>query len=407
MPIRGIVIDNSTKLFLVTMAKRYLIIGASAAGIGCALRLRMLDPEASITVLTSEAAWPYNKCHMADVLLGEKQLEEIIFCNEALLAQKRIELVCNSLVAAIDSTQKVVQTVDGGMFTYDALCIATGRSPRMLPLFKGQNFTNLFNFYYKSDLEQIVSYINNHAPRTAVVIGGGLTGLEAADGLRARGLEVTIVEAAAHLLPSLITHEASACIARKVSEAGAAVITGQTIVGYEQKDAHIAALQLQSGPLLPADLVVCAIGATPNTSFLPDLIATQNGFCLVDALMQTSVHGIYAAGDCCMVYDQLSKQLQPSSLWPDAMQQGMHAAYGMVGTPKPYAGSVSIAASGFFGLKVAIAGPSSISASHRSEEAMGDGWYHRFVYEEEKLVGFMLIGNTGELSTYRRELLRS
>lgn len=389
------------------MVKRYLIIGASAAGIGCALRLRMLDSEAAITVLTSEAALPYNKCHMADVLLDEKSLDEIIFCNEALLVQKRIEFVCNNLVTAIDYAQKHVLTADGSMFMYDALCIATGRSPRMLPLFKDRKFINLFNFYYKNDLEHIISYINNNVPRTAVVIGGGLTGLEAADGLRARGLQVTIVEAAAHLLPSLITHEASACIVRKVTEAGAMVMTGQTIVGYTQDDTHITSLTLQSGRSLQADLVVCAIGATPNTDFLPNAIARHNGFCVVDAYMQTFVHGIYAAGDCCMVYDQLSKQLQPSSLWPDAMQQGMHAAYGMVGAPKPYAGSVSIAASGFFGLKVAIAGTPFIMASQRTEESLGDVWYHRFTYEKEKLVGFMLIGNTGELSTYRRELLRS
>lgn len=389
------------------MAKRYLIIGSSAAGIGCALRLRILDAEAVIIVLTAEDGWPYNKCLMADVLLGEKSIDDITFCNEALLAQKRIELIKGSRVTAIDTVLKVVHTANGSNFEYDSLCIATGRSPRKLALFAGHNFTNLFNFYYKSDLEEIVSYINNHAPRTAVIVGGGLTGLEAADGLRARGLEVTILEAAAHVLPSLITHEASACIVQKVTEAGATVITDQTIVDYEEKNALITALKLQSGRLLSVDLVICAIGAKPNTDFLPDLIKRQNGFCLVDEHMQTFVPNIYAAGDCCMVYDQLSKQLQPSSLWPDAMQQGMHAAYGMVGAPKPYAGSVSIAASGFFGLKVAAAGSPFITASQRCEESIGDGWYHRFVYEDEKLVGFMLIGNTSELSNYRRQLLHA
>jgi hypothetical protein len=116
-----------------------------------------------------------------------------------------------------------------------------------------------------------------------------------------------------------------------------------------------------------------------------------------------------------MIYDQLAKRLQPNALWPDAMQQGGCAAYGMVGITKPYAGSVNIASSSFFGIKVAIAGPLVITPQQQVKALSGDGpvhrsfseggWMHRLVYEQEKLVGFMLIGNTSQLSDYRRQLL--
>lgn len=397
------------------MKKHYLIIGASAAGIGCALRLRMLDAEAQITVLTAESDLPYNKCHLADVLLGEKPLDALTFCDQAMLAQKNIQLICNAQVVSIDSAQKSVQCMNGDGFTYDSLCIATGKSPRILPLFENKNFSNLFSFYHKSDLEGIISYVDICKPRTsdfakatsdrAIIIGAGLTGLEAADGLRVRGLHVTIVEAAPQLLPTLINERASQFIIKKIEAADAMVITGMKVVAYEEQDSHITGLQLSSGHMLQASLVVCAIGAAPNTQFLPPTIKLHDGYIVVDEYMQTSIPGIYASGDCCKVYDQLTKRVQPNALWPDAMQQGMYAAYGMAGMAKKYSGSVSIASSNFFGIKVAVAGPVVPEEHQRIEERGDDSYYHRFVYENNKLVGFMLIGNTSALSDYRRQLL--
>jgi NAD(P)H-nitrite reductase large subunit len=387
------------------MIKNYLIIGASAAGIGCALRLRMLDAMATITVLNAESDLPYNKCLLADVLLQEKFLDDITFCNKAMLAQKQINLVCDAKVVAIEPENKTVSTGDGQTFTYDSLCIAVGRSPLMLPLFKDANLTNLFNFYYKSDLENIIKYINCSQARSAIVIGGGLTGLEAADGLRARGLKVTIVESAENLLPSLVNSRAASVIRAHVEAAGAVVLASELVISYETVDNCITALHTQSGREISADLVVCAIGARPNTSFLPADIALQDGYCVVSDTLQTSMPSIYAVGDCCTVYDQLTKRVQPSLLWPDAMQQGMCAAYGMTGISKQYAGSVSIAASGFFGIKVAVAGPMVVARYQQIEESSEFGWYHRFVYEQDTLIGFMLIGNTSELSQYRRQIL--
>jgi nitrite reductase (NADH) large subunit len=406
------------------VSKRYSIIGASAAGIGCALRLRMFDAEAQITVLTAEGDLPYNKCVMADVLLGEKSLDEITFCNQAMLEQKRIELIRDTRVAEIDPEKKLMLCEGGKTFAYDSLCIATGKSPRMSPLFENKKFTNLFNFYYKSDLESIMTYTDPPSPllrsssfegqarlrrtgqpRTAAIIGAGLTGLEAADGLRARGLEVTIVEAASQLLASLINEPASQFITKKIEAAGATVITGEKIVGYEERDNCITELQLSSGKRLQPDLVVCAIGATPNTQFLPPAVGLKDGYCVVDEYMQTSAPGIYAAGDCCLVYDQLTRRVQPNALWPDAMQQGMCAAYGMAGAPRKYPGSVSIASSSFFGIKVAVAGPVINAPHQRVMEQETEDCYHRLVYDNDKLVGFMLIGNTTMLSDHRRQLL--
>ncbi len=395
-------------LLLTIMTKNYLIIGASAAGIGCALRLRMLDAAATITVLNAESDLPYNKCLLADVLLQEKSFDEITLCTRAMLVQKQIDLVCDAKVVAIDSARKLVRVADLSAertFTYDSLCVAVGRSPWMLPLFKDANLTNVFNFYYKSDLAQVIDYINFHTPRSAIVIGGGLTGLEAADGLRARGLMVTMVESAEHLLPLLVNGPAASVIRGHVDAAGVSVLTSEMVTSYEVADTRITALCTQSGREINTDLVVCAVGARPNTSFLPAEIALQDGYCVVSDTLQASMPDVYAAGDCCTVYDQLTKRVQPSSLWPDAMQQGMCAAYGMTGVSKQYAGSVSIAASGFFGIKVAVAGSVSIQTHQKINEFEGEGWYHRFVYEQDKLVGFMLIGNTGDLSQYRRQLL--
>ncbi len=387
------------------MVKNYLIIGASAAGIGCALRLRMLDATALITVLNAESSLPYNKCLMADVLLQEKSLDEIIFCNEALLAQKNIRLNCNARAVHIDPENKRVSCADGSVYAYDSLCVATGKSPRTLQLFEGKNFSNLFNFYYESDLESIVNYINCAKPSHALVIGGGLTGLEAADGLRAHGLTVTLVEAASQVLPTLVNQDAASVIHGIAQLAGVAIRTHEIITAYESHNNLLTTVSTQTGHTLQTDLVVCAVGALPNTDFLPKALTLQNGYCVVDENLKTSLDAVYAAGDCCLVYDRISKQMKPSSLWPDAMQQGMCAAYGMGGMIKPYPGCVPIAASAFFGIKVAVTGSVVVDKHQRTQEVQGENWYHRFTFEQTKLVGFMLIGNTGDLSEYRRQLL--
>ena len=95
------------------MSKQYLIIGASAAGVGCALRLRMLDAAAEITMLSAEAELPYNKCLLADVLLGEKELDATILCTETLLAEKRINLIRSTRIVAIDAAAQQVTSANG------------------------------------------------------------------------------------------------------------------------------------------------------------------------------------------------------------------------------------------------------------------------------------------------------
>lgn len=387
------------------MIKKYLIIGSSAGGIGCALRLRMVMPDAEITILTAEDVYPYNKCLLADVLLGERESESIIFCSPHMLTEKKINLVMQARVTSLDTTHKEVLCADGRTFLYDRLCLAVGRSPYLLPVFAGQKFTNVFNFYYKKNLDQLIEYITIHRPRHAVVIGAGLTGLEAADGLRARGCAVTIVEAAHHVLPNLVNEQGAGVITAHIIQSGVQLITGERVIGYTVHNNTITSLKTATSGDISVDLVVCAIGAQPNTDFLPPMIKQAQGYCVVDDTMQTSVPDIYAVGDCCMVYDKLHAAVMPSTLWPDAMQQGMYAAYNMAGTEKIYSGTVQIAASGFFGLKVACAGPVVVDKTCRIEEVSGPGWYHRFVYQQEKLSGFMLIGNTGDLAEYRRQLM--
>jgi len=385
--------------------KSYLIIGASAAGIGCALRLRMLDQDANITVLTAEPVLPYNKCFMADALIGDKEISALDFCTESVLAEKNITFVRSAQVVALDYKNKSVLCADGRRFQYDALCIAVGKKPRMLPLFKDAQLNNLFSFYYKNDLLKILDHIKTDKPCRAIVIGAGLTGLEAADGLRARGLAVMVVERSAHVLPALINEKVAAVIAAHMSAHNVDLITQDIITGYETDGDRITALHTANGLSLPTDLVVCAIGAEPNTAWLPDEIKTVNGYCNIDAHMCTSISAVYAAGDCCMVYDRVSGEYVPNALWSDAMQQGSYAAYGMCGIEKLYSGAVMIAASSFFGIKVAITGVPQYVTGMQIREVEGPGWYHQLVYEGGALRGFMLIGNTTELARYRRELV--
>jgi nitrite reductase (NADH) large subunit len=365
----------------------------------------MLDPIARIVIITHELQLPYNKCLLADVLVGNKKCNEIILLTAVMLAEKRIELITGCTAVALDPCNNTVLCADGTQYAYDALCIATGCSPRLLPFLSAHPAINLFTFYYQRDLTALIDYVTTHHPRHAVVIGAGLTGLEVADGLLARGIAVTVIEAAQQVLPHQISAHAATLIQEAMRTAGISLQLNKMVTAVAGKEERIIGVQYTGG-YLATDMLVCAIGAMPNTQWVQDagISCTKNGLIIVDEIFQTSIPTIYAVGDCIQIYDRLFEIQQPSTTWSDAMQQGMHAAYAMSGRSKQYSGTTKIITTEVFGLSIAYAGPVELSVGMHVKEVTGPGWYHRFIYKNGQLRGFTLIGNTHELAQYRRML---
>ena len=388
------------------MVKKHIIMGAAAAGIGAAHKLRMLDPQAEIICISDEIEDPYNKCLLADYLADKKTAKNVHITTAQALKEKNITPLFGTRVIALDTQQKTVTLADKSCLPYDTLCIATGCSPHMIAVPGLANQDNVFTFYSLADSNRIDVYLKEYAPKRAVVVGAGLSGLECADTLRTRGLAVTVVEKGNQVLARHADADASQCIERHMNNAGVEFVSKDHVVGVESSASRVAQVYLANGSVLPTDILICAVGLNPNSALAQQAgIAVKDGSIITDKFLRTSAPGVYAAGDVALVRAYQSDLLVRSSTWPDAMLQGMVAAHGMAGITREYPGIIPIASSAFFGVKFAACAPlieSDLSQQHSKKENES---YQKLVIADQKLCGFIQVGPSLSLNQIRRALL--
>jgi len=388
------------------MAKSYVIIGASAAGIAAANKVRQLDQAASIVCISDEAESPYNKCFLADYLSGTRSSEQVAIFTSDHAQQKNIQLLLGTRVVRIIPDQKSVVLENGKVISYDSLFIATGTSPRV-PAIPGIGSKGVFNFHGMAHAQELLQAIVQQQPRRAVVIGAGLSGLECADALKLYGIQVAVIERDQRPLPRLVNQPGAQFIESAINNAGVSLHTQESVAEILGREGRVAGVRLESGAMIETDLVVCALGAVPNSSWLAETgITMRSGWVCVDEHLRTSVSDIYAGGDLVMIKDQLSGEQVPSCTWPDAMQQGIVAAHNMVGVPKIYPGALVVISSSFFGIKFASAGSIAHPGnSHRTIAHQTDSHYKHFLIAGDQLKGFLIIGPTLNIGKYRRAIL--
>lgn len=389
------------------MQKKYCIIGTSAAGIAAARTLRNLDKDAHIICFSDEAESPYNKCFLADYLHNLKAEHEVLTLTREQAATLSIELRLGVRVMQIMSDNKTLMLSDGSCEQYDALLIATGTRPA-LPAIEGlTSYTNIFPFHALHDAQLLHGFIDAHRPARAVVIGAGLSGLEVADALCARNVDVALIEAGSQLLARHVPPLGAHVIEQMMHKHGVRVFKELSVVKVSGSDRQATAVMLSNGTVLPTDMIVYAVGLKQNNELAQELGLKMSAHGIVtNEHLQTSVDDIYAAGDIIAVRDTLSDSVLASCTWPDAMQQGMHAACAIAGKPKTYPGAAIVTTSAFFGLKLFNCG---LQPGSRTDleviERSGEDWYHRYVIAQGTLKGFCLVGNTQCYHKLRRALL--
>jgi nitrite reductase (NADH) large subunit len=396
--------DLFSEEVLYLMKKKYIIIGASAAGIACANRLRQLDAESEILCISQEKEIPYNKCFLADYCAGLKQEEEILILTQAHAVQKNIQLMLDTQVVDINASAKTIALINGAILNYDALVIATGTSPKIPHAFK--DMRNVFMFHRLSDVNALMNFIRINNAKKAVVVGSGLSGLECADALQHQNVQVTVVELQDRVLATHVDEKGSRFIERQMKNGGINFIANTSVVNIENKD-NRSSVHCADGTIIYADVIVFAIGLQPNLDLAQKAeLAVHDQGIITDDYMRTSNHHVLAAGDIAMVRDQLTQQLVPNRTWPDAMLQGLIAAHSIAGQVKKYPGLAAVISSSFFGIKFASCGPIvnppstyQILVNEKSD------YYHLFLLDNGLLKGFLLVGNTGSVGKLRQHLL--
>ncbi|MDD2729504.1 FAD-dependent oxidoreductase [Malikia sp.] len=315
-----------------------MIIGAGQAGVQTAESLRAGGYAGSITLLGDEPHGPYHRPPLSKAwLAGEMDGAQLVMRAPEMLARKNIELRTEVKVAAIDRAAKQVLLVDGSALPYSGLVLATGSTPRNLPL-PGGNAAGVHALRSRDDADAISARLALCAERQlpVVVIGGGFIGLEVAATARKKGLEVTVLEAAPRLLGRVLAPALSDWYAALHRGHGVKLVFDARIAALETgADGAVSGVRLADGGLLPAGLVVVGIGVNANDGLAQAAgLECERGI-VVDACCRSSDPAIVAAGDC------TARRLADGSLIrlesvQNATEQGKSAAAALLGQERPF-----------------------------------------------------------------------
>jgi len=349
------------------MGKRVLIVGGVAGGASCAARLRRLDETAEIVVFDRGPYVSFANCGLpyfvGNVIVEERSL--LVASSELFRQRFNIEVRTRHEVSALDRAARSIRVRDldapGGAREieerYDALVLAPGAAPIRPPL-PGIDLPGIFAVRTIPDTRRIRAWIEQRRPRRALVVGGGFIGLEMAENLVHRGLEVTILEKLPQVMAPL-DPEMAATVAAHLSAKGVALRLGDGLAGFEPQAGALAAIT-ESGARVPADLVILSIGVRPETGLAvaAGLPLGSRGGIRVDAQMRTADPHIWAVGDAVEVRDVISGQEMIVPLAGPANRQGRVAADSIAGRSRDFRGVQATAVVGVFGLTAATTGAS-------------------------------------------------
>jgi NADPH-dependent 2,4-dienoyl-CoA reductase/sulfur reductase-like enzyme len=320
---------------------KHVIIGNGPAGVIAAETLRKLDANAEIVLAGDEPEPPYSRMAIPYLLMGNiaEQGTHLRKDSEH-FSRLNIRLV-NARVEKIDSAAKSVKLANGDTLAYDRLLIATGSHPVQPPV-PGIDLPGVHTCWTLADARQIIAQAKPGA--RVVQMGAGFIGCIIMEALAARGVRLTVVEMGDRMVPRMMNATAGGMIRRWVEEKGVRVHVSTRVEAITQANGAKGELtaKLSSGESLPADLIISATGVRPNIAFLQGSgVKTKDGV-LVDDSLQTSVPGIYAAGDVTESIGLISGLPQLNAVQPNAADQARVAAANMAGKLSPFQGSLAI-----------------------------------------------------------------
>jgi nitrite reductase (NADH) large subunit len=374
--------------------ERLVVVGNGMAGMRTVEELLAKEPDRyDITVFGAEPLPNYNRIMLSPVLAGEKTFDQIVLNSRAWYEENNITLLTGEPVESVDRAAKTVTSMNGRVVGYDKLLLATGSMPFIIPV-PGSTLPGVIGFRDLADVDAMLAAAAKGG--RAVVIGGGLLGLEAANGLRVKGMDVTVI----HLMPTLMERQldpsAGTLLQRELERRGITVLTGAdtaAIVGEERAEA----VRLKDGTELPADIVVMAVGIRPNMALGKAAGLDCGRGIRVDDSMRTSDPSVFAVGECVehrgLTYGLVAPLFEMAKVLATALAEGEESAYtGSVTSTKLKVTGVDVFSAGDF------------SGGEGTEEIVfrdaARGVYKRLVLKDDKLLGAVLYGDTKDGGWY-------
>ena len=375
---------------------KYVIIGNSAAAVGCIEGIRKNDTKGIITVISDETHHVYSRPLISYYLAGKVTPENMVYRKKDFYDKNDVDTIFGIKATAIDSKKKTVTLEDGKSVEYDKLLVATGSSPFVPPVDGLGDQSNVFTFLKFDSALGIEKLISPDAK--VVIVGAGLIGLKAAEGLAPVAGSVHVVELAPRVLPMILDDEAAKPVQKRMEENGVSFhlgITAEKVVGEKTVEKVV----LKDGTELECDVLVMAVGVRPNVSEAKGAGVEVNRGILIDDKMKTNVADIYAAGDVTEAVDLNTGDRKIMALWPNAYAQGKAAGYDMSGAKNDFAGVFPMNAVGFFGLPIITAGIQDGEGTQLLSKNEGS-MMRRFIVKDDKLVGMILVGDVDRAGIY-------
>ena len=347
---------------------KVLIIGGVAGGATAAARLRRLDEKAEIIVFEKGGYVSYANCGLPYYIGGVITRKEALTLQtpESFWARFRVQVRVHSEVSSIDPENKTVTVenlADGTRYqeSYDKLILSPGARP-LLPELPGIQDPRIFTLRTVEDTFRIREFMDAHAPRTALVVGGGYIGLEMAENLIHAGVETHLVQRSAHVLPPL-DYDMACLVHSYLRGKGVKLHLSQTVESFSERDGRLCAA-LQGGGCIATDLVIMAVGVLPDTRLARDagLALGAKGAIVVNDRMETSVADIYAVGDAVEIRHSVTGDPALVALAGPANKQGRIAADNICGRGARYRGAQGSSIIKLFDMTVASTGVNEAAA---------------------------------------------
>jgi NAD(P)H-nitrite reductase large subunit len=360
----------------------YVIIGNSAAGIGCVQGIRDKDKMGKITIISDEPYFTYSRPLISYWLKNAVTDENMKYRDRDFYKENNVDTILGKRAVKIDTAAKKVILDDNTEVPYDKLLVGTGSKP-FVPPAPGLEETGYFTFMKYDDAKAIKQAVKPGAK--VLIVGAGLIGLKAAEALHEYTENITVIDLADRILSSILDEQAAAIMGKHIEGKGVKFFLSTSVNNFAGKTAH-----LKNGETVDFDILIMAVGVRPNVELIKEAGGEVNrGIITEKSQAVKGLTDIYAAGDCTESFDASIGENRILAILPNAFLQGEIAGKNMSGQDFMYVNAIPQNAIGFFGLHIITAG--SYSGDDAYEVTDGDSYKKLFI-KSDKLVGFILMG---------------
>ncbi len=388
--------------------RSYAIIGFGTAGYHAAKAIRETDAEAEIYVYSHTGEGPYNPMLTTYHVSGKLSYQAMFPFGTLEEIKKELRLcVISHKVLRLWALEHRVETEDGISRQYDKILVSSGASA-IAPKVEGLEQKNYFLMRTNEDAVRLRSRLEAGDVRSAVVVGASMVGIKVVELLSERGIQTTLADLAPYMFPTAAYEEVAHEIEKRLRSRGIRLCFENTVV-YMEKERNLPMARLTKGECVPADIVVMCIGTRPNLSFLDSKEIRINRGLVVNEQMETTVPGIYGAGDCCEGWDLEGRETRIIGLWANANHQGTIAGNSMTGGTRRFSGNILHNITHFMGMDFIGFGDTRIQGQVLTSGRLGSGLYIKAVCRGNEIVGVNILDHyrvSGIVKNYMLRLLQ-